>query len=170
MRSALVSQQQRIALGVVPCPGGSFEDLHRTPVGVLTVARGNAFRHDRAARVLPDVDHLGAGVGLLVVVRQRHGIELADGVIALQNAAWILPGDRRTGFHLRPRNLGIVAQTLPALGDEIINATFALLVPRVPVLHRGILDLRIVQSAPVPPPQREVGSHPAWVRYSLPGS
>ena len=37
-------------------------------------------------RVLADVDHLGAGVGLLVVVRQRHRIKLADRVVALQDA------------------------------------------------------------------------------------
>jgi hypothetical protein len=34
--------------------------------------------------VLADVDHLGAGVGLLVVVGQRHGVELAHRVIAHQ--------------------------------------------------------------------------------------
>jgi hypothetical protein len=31
------------------------------------------------------VDHLGAGVGLLQVVRERHRVELAHRVVALQD-------------------------------------------------------------------------------------
>jgi len=144
--TALITQQQRVALGIVASPLCTLEDLNRTPIGVLTVARGNTFRHDRAARVLPNVDHLGARVRLLVVVRKRHGIELADGVFALQNAARVLPSYRRSGFNLRPRDLGIDAETLPPLGDKVVNATFTLLVARVPILDRGVFDLRIVES------------------------
>ena len=90
------------------------------------MARGNTFRDNRALGVLADMDHLGAGVGLLIVVGQRHRVKLADRVVALQNAARIFPGDRRTGFHLRPGDLRAFAQAFAALGDEIIDAALAL--------------------------------------------
>jgi len=41
---------------------------HQAAVAVLAEARRDALRDDRAAGVFADVDHLGAGVGLLVVV------------------------------------------------------------------------------------------------------
>src|SRR3712207_7325648 len=46
-----------------------------------------------------DVDHLRAGVGLLAVVGQRDRVELADAAVALEDAAGVLPGDRRSGEH-----------------------------------------------------------------------
>jgi len=49
------------------------------------VAGGDALGDDRAPGVPADVDHLRAGVRLLVVVCQRHGVELADRIIALQD-------------------------------------------------------------------------------------
>src|SRR5256885_10452126 len=54
-------------------------------------------RHDRRARVLAEVNHLGSGVGLLAMARDSDRIEFADRVVALENAAGILPGDRRAG-------------------------------------------------------------------------
>ena len=110
VRAALVAQQQRIALRVVARAGGRFQNLHAAAIGVLPVARGNALGHDRARGVLPDVDHLRAGIGLLVIVGQRHRVELAHRVVADQQAARILPGDGRTGLHLGPRNFGIDAR------------------------------------------------------------
>ena len=74
--------------------------LSPAPVGVLAVAGGNALGDDGAAGVLADVDHLGAGVGLLPVAGQGHRVELAHRVFAAQHAAWILPGDGRTGLDL----------------------------------------------------------------------
>ena len=84
-------------------------DPHQAAVGVLAVAGGDALRDDRAARVLADVDHLRAGVGLLAVVGERDRVELADRVVALQDAARVLPGDRRAGLDLRPRDLRALA-------------------------------------------------------------
>ncbi len=95
--------------------------------------------------VLPDVDHLGAGVGLLPVVGQRHGIELAHGVVAHQQAARILPGDGRAGLHLGPRDLGIHAAACAPLGDEVVDAALAFLVAGIPVLHGGVLDLGVIE-------------------------
>ena len=46
---------------------------------------------------------------------------------------------------LRPGDLRAGAATIAALGDEIEDATLALLVAGVPVLHRGIFDLGIVE-------------------------
>src|SRR5262245_28376396 len=92
--AALVSYQQGVQLGIVACRGGALENLLRTAVGVLTMPCRDAFRHDGAARVLSDVDHLRAGVRLLVIVCKGYGIELAYRVLSLENATRVFPGDR----------------------------------------------------------------------------
>src|SRR5690606_16943538 len=79
--------------------------LDQAPIRVLAEAGRNALRDDRAPGVLPEMDHLGAGVGLLPVVRGRDRVELADRVVALEDAARILPGDGRPRFDLRPGDL-----------------------------------------------------------------
>ena len=94
---------------------------------------------------LPDVDHLGAGVGLLAVGGERHRVELADRVVALEDDARVLPGDGRAGLDLGPGDLGVGAGALAALGDEVVDAARALRVARVPVLHGGVLDLGVVE-------------------------
>ena len=48
------------------------------------------------------VDHLGAGIGLLVIVGHRDRIEFADRILAVQHAAGIFPGDRAAGLDLGP--------------------------------------------------------------------
>ena len=94
---------------------------------------------------LPEVDHLRPGVGLLPVVGRRNGVELADRVVALKDAARILPRDGRAGLHLRPRDLRVHAQALATLGDEVVDAALAVLVAGIPVLHRRVLDGRVVE-------------------------
>src|SRR5581483_299919 len=89
-------------------------------------------------------DHLGAGVGLLAVGGDRHGVELADRVVALQDDARVLPGDRRAGFDLGPRDPRPGAGAA-ALGHEVVDATVALGVTRIPVLYRRVLDRRVVE-------------------------
>ena len=128
---------------------------------------GDTLGNDRAFGVLADVDHLRAGVGLLIIVGQRNGIKLTDGIVALQDAARIFPGDRRAGFDLRPGNLRALAETLAALGDEIVNAAFAFLVAGIPVLHGRIFDLRVVDARPAPPPQRAIDFRRASAPCSL---
>jgi hypothetical protein len=49
------------------------------------------------------------------------------------------------GFHLGPRDFGITAETLSPLGHEIVDSPFALFVSGIPVLHRGVFDLRVVE-------------------------
>ena len=143
--AALLAQQQRIALGMVARAIGALEHLHQPPVGLLPVAGRDALGDDGALRVPADMHHLGAGVRLLVVVGQRHGIELAHRLVAQQHAARILPGDGAARLHLRPRDARARAAAFAALGDEVVDAAAALLVARVPVLHRGILDVRALQ-------------------------
>ena len=84
---------------VVPRPHRTFRHLDQATIGILAVAGGNTFRQNGAARVLAEMDHLGTGIGLLVMVGECHRIELTDGVIATQDHAWILPGNRRAGFN-----------------------------------------------------------------------
>src|SRR4029077_14947163 len=65
--------------------------------------------------------------------------------IAAQDAARVLPSDGRAGLDLRPGDLRAFTPAIAALGDEIVDAAFALLVAGVPVLHRRIFDLGIVE-------------------------
>ena len=87
VRAAFVAEQQRIALRVVARAGGRFQNLDAAAIGVLPVSGRDALADDGGSGVLPDVDHLGAGVGLLPVVGEGDGVELADGIVADQQAA-----------------------------------------------------------------------------------
>src|SRR5690606_25290836 len=95
--------------------------------------------------VLADVDHLGAGVGLLPVVGQGNRVELAYGVVSAENAAGVLPGDGGAGLDLGPGNPGAWTPALTTLGDEVVDAADTVLITRVPVLDGGIFDVGIVQ-------------------------
>src|SRR6202008_2433644 len=116
VRAALVAHQQRIALGEVARVDRARQHLHQAAIAVLAVTGGNPFRDDRAAGVAADVDHLRAGVRLLVVVRDRDGVELAHRVVTRENAARILPGDRGAGLDLGPADARVRAATFAALG------------------------------------------------------
>ena len=100
----------------------------------------NTFRDDAAGGVGPDVDHLGAGVGLLMFRRQCHRIELADRTITLQDHTRVLPRDSRTGLNLGPRNL-CVGVGPASFGDEVVDAADPVLITGIPVLHSRVLDL-----------------------------
>src|SRR5260370_33734090 len=121
VRAALVADQQRVALRVVTRSPSAFQNLHYATISVLTMSRGDSLRHNRAARVLSNMDHLRAGVGLLVIVGQRNGVKLADRVVALKNATRIFPGDCGASFYLRPGNLRVDARTLAALGNKVVD-------------------------------------------------
>src|SRR5258708_36179082 len=70
VRPADIAHQERVALRVVAGPLGPLEDLHHAAVGVLAMAGGNSFGYDRASGVFTDVDHLSAGISMLVGVGQ----------------------------------------------------------------------------------------------------
>src|SRR4051812_39166758 len=90
VRAALIAKQERIALRVVARTGGGLQNLDAAAIGVLSVSGGDALADNGGSGVLPDVDHLGAGIGLLVIIGERDRVELADRVVADQQAARIL--------------------------------------------------------------------------------
>ncbi len=132
VRPTLFADEHGIALRIVAGVLSPFVDPHQPAIRVLPMAGGNALGHDRAARVLADVEHLGAGVGLLVVVDQSDRVELTDRIVAEQNATRILPSDGGAGLDLRPRNMRIPALALAALGDEVVDAPLAAPIPTLP--------------------------------------
>src|SRR5206468_8698554 len=100
---------------------------------------------DPARGVLAEMQHLRAGIDLLVPVRDGDGVKLATRIVAAQDAARIFPGDGRAGLELGPGNLGTRAATVAALSHDIVDAVLALRVARVPVLDARILDLGIIE-------------------------
>src|SRR6185436_7257149 len=68
VRAALVADEQRVALRVIARIRRVLADADQAAIGVLAVPGRDPFRDDGAAGVLPEVDHLRAGVGLLPVV------------------------------------------------------------------------------------------------------
>src|SRR5690606_34394138 len=140
VRAALAADQQAVAVREVARVRRLAVRRDESAIGVLRAARGDALRDDPARRILAEVDHLGAAVHLLVAVRNRDRIELAVRLVAAQDAARVFPGDGRAGLDLRPGNLGAAAAAVAALRHEVVDAAFAFLVARIPVLDRRIFD------------------------------
>src|SRR5690606_2977818 len=112
-------------------------------VGVRRAAGRDALGDDPRAGIGPQVDHLGAGVGLLTPVGDGDRIELARALVAPQDAGRVLPGDRRAGLDLGPGDLRARPAAVRPLGDEVVDAALAgFRIARIPVLHRRVLDLR----------------------------
>ena len=145
VRAAFVADQERVAGGEVARAGRLAMRGDEPAIGVLRHAGRDALGDDPARRVLAEMDHLGAAIDLLVTVRDRDRIELAARIVAAQDAARIFPGDRRPGLDLGPGDLRIVAAAVATLGDEIVDAADALGIAGVPVLHRRIFDLGVVE-------------------------
>src|SRR5258705_364518 len=137
--------QQRIARRKVARAGRLAMRGDKAAIGVLRHAGGDALGDDPAGGVLAEMNHLGAGIDLLVTVRNRDRIELAARIVAAQDAARIFPGDRRSRFDLGPGNLRIVAPAIAALGDEIVDSALAFGVAGIPILHRLIFDLGVIE-------------------------
>ena len=144
VRRAAITDQQGIALRVVARPVRARAHAHQSAIGVGTAPGGNPLGDNRGFTVLAQVDHLGAGVRLLPIVGQGHGVELSDAVLAAQHAARILPGDGRAGLYLSPGNLAVIVRDA-AFGHEVINAAAPLRIARIPVLHRGVFDFGAVE-------------------------
>src|SRR3546814_18087222 len=98
------------------------------------------------------MDHLRPGIRLMAVVGDRDGIDLAHRVVALQDAARVLPRDRRAGLDLGPGDLGVPAAAGGALGNDVVDAAAPLLVARLPALDRRILDSHVI-ARPQPDPR-----------------
>ena len=125
MRAAVVADQQRVAIGEIARARRLAMRRDLAAIGVLRMAGGNALRDHPARRVLAEMDHLSAGIDLLMAVRNGDRIEFAARIVAAQNAGRIFPGDGRAGLDLRPRNLRARTAAVAALGDEIIDAALA---------------------------------------------
>ena len=82
MRSALIAEQEAVALAVVTRIDGFRSHLHESAVRILAVSGGDTFGDNTATGVLADMNHLRARIGLLVVVRHRHRVKLRRRVIA----------------------------------------------------------------------------------------
>ena len=67
-----VADQQRVTLGEVARSFRSGAEFHQSPIGVGAFARRDTLGDDGAPGILAEVDHLGAGVGLLVVMGECH--------------------------------------------------------------------------------------------------
>src|SRR6266852_6187136 len=124
LRQAALLQIEELVVADLRC--GRFVFHARRRVLHLDVGEGVgatlvANQQGVTLRVLANVDHLGAGVGLLTVVSERQRVELAHGVVALKDDARVLPGDGRAGLHLRPGNLRVHTCAFAALGDEVID-------------------------------------------------
>ena len=141
--AAFVAKQQRVARGIVAGIGGLAAHLHQSAVRVLAVPCRDAFRDDGGARVLAEVNHLRARVGLLVMVRHGHAVKFCLRVVARKDARGIFPCNGGAGFHLRPREFRAPAAQMSALCHEVVHAAASLLIAGIPVLHRGIFYLCI---------------------------
>ena len=141
MCSAMAAEQERVATAVVAGTVGCGSHLDETSVGILTASCADALRDDGAAGVPSDVYHLGARVGLLVVVCHSHAVELSLRAVAREHTAWVLPRDGAARLHLRPGESAVLASQMAALRHEVEHAALAFAVARVPVLYRRVLDL-----------------------------
>src|SRR5690625_4055653 len=114
-------------------------------MGFRSSAGADTLGDKRGAGVIAQMDHLGAGIGLLKVIGQRYGIKFAKTIVTLENAARVFPGDGGAGLHLSPRNFRVCVRNA-AFGNKVVNTTLALSITRVPVLHRGVLNLLVILS------------------------
>lgn len=62
-------------MGVVACTLGIAVDFDETAIGILSVSSADPFADDLAFGAFANVDHLGAGVGLLMVAGQCNRVE-----------------------------------------------------------------------------------------------
>ena len=90
------------------------------------------------------MDHLGAGISLLVMVGHRYAVKLGGRVIASQDARGVFPGDGTTGLHLCPAEFALLALAETTFRYEVIDTAASLLIARVPVLHGAVLHLGAV--------------------------
>src|SRR5690606_10113408 len=123
MCATAVADQQGVALAKVTrfvCMRPYFD---QTSIAVVTSSCRYTFRYNFGTGVLTEVYHLRTRVGNLLVPRHRDGIELTNGVISFEDNAGILPRDGRAGLHLCPGDLGVVAFTDTAFGNEIIDSS-----------------------------------------------
>ena len=82
MGAAARANEQAVALRVIARIPGIFAHAHQAAVTVLAHPGRYAFGHNPAFGTLPQMNHLGAGVGLLMIVGNGHRVEFRRGKIA----------------------------------------------------------------------------------------
>ena len=143
VRPAFRPDQQTVTLGVVAAVLGLGVHGHETTIGVLGLARADPLGDDARFGVLAQMDHLGAGVGLLHVVGDGDRVELTLTVIPTQDAGRVFPRHRRAGFDLCPHDLGAITTAIGTFGHKVIDSALALFVTGEPVLNGRIFDLGV---------------------------
>ena len=118
-------------------------DGDQSTVAVLATTGGDTLGDDGAAGVASEMDHLRAGVRLLVVVGHSDRVKFSHRVVTPQDAAGILPRDSRSCLNLCPRYLATIATAQSALGNEVVDTASPVLVAWVPVLDCRVLDLSV---------------------------
>src|SRR6266705_1152228 len=118
---------------------------YQSAIGIVGMTGSDALGDDPARGVLAEMQHLGAGIDLLVAVRDGDRVELAARVVATQDAARVLPGDRLAGLELGPGDLRVFTAAIAALGDEVEDPVAALRIARIPVLDGRVLDHGVVE-------------------------
>ena len=81
--SALRAYQKAVALGIIPCSNRSWIHPHEATVTVLAVAGGDTLADNPALGSPADVDHLGPGVRLLVIVGDGDRVKLRGRIVTL---------------------------------------------------------------------------------------
>ena len=144
MRSTIAAQQQGVAGTVVAGIIGIGCSTNQTTIGVLAMTCRDTFRDDGTLGVLTHVNHLGTGIGLLIVVGNSHAVELSYRVVATQDAGRILPGNRRTRLYLSPAQLRVHTAQVASLGYQVQHTTLTMLITRIPVLNGRVFHLSII--------------------------
>ena len=85
------------------------------------------------------MNHLSAGVGHLIIIRESHAVKLRGAVISFQYGRRILPGNGRARLYLSPAQVRTLALTDPPFSHQVKYAATALRIARIPVLHRAVL-------------------------------
>ena len=93
MRPALIAKKQAVALRKVPHTIGLRGDADEAAIGAVGFAGGDPLGHNGGSGALAIVDHLRAGIGLLIIIGDGDRIKFSHAVIAIEDAAWIFPGD-----------------------------------------------------------------------------
>ena len=144
MCSAIATQQQRVAGTVVAGIISIGCSTNQTTIGVLAMTSRNTLRDDGTLGVLTHVNHLGTGIGLLIVVGNSYTVELSYRVVATQDTGRILPGNRRTRLYLSPAQLRVDTTQVASLGYKVQYTTLTMFITRIPVLNGRVLHLSII--------------------------
>ena len=77
MRTAFISQQQRVTLAIITGIIRFLSHTYQPTIGVLTMPGGDTFTYNRTAGILAQMNHLRPGICLLIVVRYSYRIEFS---------------------------------------------------------------------------------------------